>query len=49
VLDELSDDVCNLKQVVEHLAGSCIAGVGVFQSVSAVFLHIETFILDFPA
>ena len=48
-LNELSDDVCNLEQVVEHLAGGCIAGVGVFQSISPVFLHIETFILDFPA
>ncbi len=47
MFDKLSDNMCNLKQVVEHLAGGCIASVSVFQSVSPVFLYIETFIFDF--
>ena len=47
--DKLRERMSDLQQQIEHLAGDWIAGIGVFQFVSPVFLHIETFILDLPA
>ena len=49
MLDELEQDMRDLQQKVEDLAGGGMVTVDMFQFESPVLLDIEAFILDFPA
>ena len=45
---QLEEQVSDLEQVVEDLAGGVVLAVRVFQKETAIFLDVETLILDLP-
>ena len=47
-LHQLKDQMGDLEQEIKHLSSSTILTVRVFEIVAAIFLDIETFVLDFP-
>jgi hypothetical protein len=49
LLHELGEQMGNLQEKVEDFASLRMLSVSVFQFESPVLLHIEAFVLDFPA
>ncbi len=45
---QLKDDMSNLQQVVEYLAGGFIFTIGVFQGKAAIILAVKALVFNLP-